>query len=138
MHAGEDLHGLFVRVDADEFFVDFENAAELAVQRGAVDVREVEIDHGLAVDAQVFFVDDFVNGAGGDVARDQVAVFGIPLFEEVEALGFGDRFGGALVAGRARNPDAAAFAARRLATSGAACLRRECAVGCTWMNSPLA
>ena len=40
--------------------------------------------------------------------------FGIPLFEEVEALGLGDFFDGARVAGGARNPDAAAFAAGRL------------------------
>ena len=59
-------------------------------------------------------VDHLVNGAGGDVAGDEVAVFGIPLLEEVEALGLGDLLDGALVADGARNPDAAAFAAGRL------------------------
>ena len=52
VHAGEDLHGHFARIVADKLLVDFENAFELAVQRGAVDVGEVEIDHRLAVDAQ--------------------------------------------------------------------------------------
>ena len=90
VHAGEDLHRLLARIDADELLVDLENAVELAVQRGAVDVREVEVDHGLAVEAEAELVDDLVNGARGHVARDQVAVLGIPLLEEVEALGLGD------------------------------------------------
>ena len=111
VHAGEDLHGDVAGIVADEFFVDFKDAFELAVEGFAVDVGEVEIDHGLAVDAEAFFIDDFVDGAGGDVAGDEVAVFWEPLFEEVEALGLGDFFDGARVAGGARNPDAAAFAA---------------------------
>ncbi len=78
-------------IDADKLLVNLENAAELAVQRRAVDVREVEIDHRLAVDAEAELVDDFVNGARGHVARHEVAVFRIPLLEEVEALGLGDR-----------------------------------------------
>ena len=114
VHAGEDLHGLDVGIDADELLVDFENAAELVVEGGAVDVGEVEVDHGLAVDAEAEFVDDLVDGAGGDVAGDEIAVLGIPLLEEVEALGLGDLLDGALVAGGARNPDAAALAAGRL------------------------
>ena len=52
VHAGKDLHGLDVGIDADKLLVDFEDAAELAVERGAVDVREVEIDHGLALETQ--------------------------------------------------------------------------------------
>jgi hypothetical protein len=51
VHAGEDLHGDFAGVVADELLVDFEDAFELAVERLAVDVGEVEVDHGLAVDA---------------------------------------------------------------------------------------
>ena len=111
---GKIFIGSTQRIDADELFVDFENAAELAVQRLTVDVREVEVDHGLAVDAETLLVDHFVNGARGHVARHEVAVFRIPLLEEVEALGFRDGFDGALVAGSARNPDTAALAARRL------------------------
>ena len=52
VHAGEDLHRHFARIVADKLLVDFQNAFELAVQRFAVDVGEVEIDHGLAVEAQ--------------------------------------------------------------------------------------
>ena len=115
VHAGEDLHGNFARVVADELLVDFENAFELAVESLAVDVGEVEIDHRLAVDAQAVLVDDLEDGAGGDVARDEVAVLGIPLFEEVPAVGLGNAASAARLSSLlARNPDAAAFAAGRL------------------------
>ena len=137
VHAGEDLHGHVAGVVADEFLVDFEDAFELAVEGFAVDVGEVEIDHGLAVDAQALFVDNLVNGAGGHVAGDEVAVFGIPLFEEVEALGLGDLLDGARVAGtrgtqmRPPSPRADSDMRRSLSSPGMA-------VGWTWMNSPLA
>ena len=110
---GKIFIGHFARVVADELLVDLEDAFELAIEGLAIDVGEVEVDHGLAVDAEAVLVDDLVDGAGGDVARNEVAVFRIPLFEEVEALGLGDLLDGALVARGARNPDAAAFAARR-------------------------
>ncbi len=113
VHAGEDLHGHIARVVADELLVDFENAFELAIEGLAVDVGEVEIDHRLAVEAEAVFVDDLVNGARGHVARNEVAVLRVPLFEEVPALGLGNLLYGALVAGRARHPDAATFAAGR-------------------------
>ena len=75
------------------------------------EVGDVEVDHGLAVDAHVVLVDDFEDGAGGDVAGDEVAVLGVPLFEEVPAFGFGDGLRGALVVLVFGDPDAAAFAA---------------------------
>src|SRR4051794_588167 len=114
VHAGEDLHGHFARIVADEFFVDFEDAFELAVERLAIDVGEVQVDHRLSVDAEVVLVYNFVNGARGHVAGYEVAVFRIPLFKEVPALRFRDLLEGAIVAGFARHPHAAAFAARRL------------------------
>ncbi len=114
VHAGEDLHGDVAGIVADELLVDFEDAFELVVEGLAVDVGEVEVDHGLAVDAHAVLVDDLEDGAGGDVAGDEVAVLGVPLFEEVPALAFGDGFAGALVVLVAGDPDAAAFAAGRL------------------------
>ena len=57
------------------------------------DVAQVEIDHVPAADAELHFGADLEDFAGGDVARDEVAVFGIALFEEVESLGFGDVVG---------------------------------------------
>ena len=111
VHAGEDLHGDFAGVVADELFVDFEDAFELVVCGSRSMWVDVEVDHGLAVDAHVVLVDDLEDGAGGDVAGDEVAVLGVPLFEEVPAVGFGDGFGGALVVLVLGDPDAAAFAA---------------------------
>ena len=78
VHAGEDLHGDVAGVVAYEFLVDFEDAFELAAKRGSVDVCQVEINHGLAsrrCQGHARCKQTLVNGAGGDVARDEVAVF---------------------------------------------------------------
>ena len=112
MHAGEDLHWLIMRIDADELFVDFEDAAELAIESFAIDMRQVEINHRLSVEPEAVFVNDLVNGARRDVTRNQVAVFWVPLFEEVKAFRLWDLLEGPFIAGRARNPHAAALAAR--------------------------
>ncbi len=56
-----------------------------------------------------------MDGAGSNVARNEIAVFWVPLFEEVEAIVFGNGFRGARVVGISGNPDAAAFAAGRFA-----------------------
>ena len=129
VHAGEDLHGHIARIVAHELLVDFEDAFELAVERGAVDVRQVEIDHRLAVDAEVVLVHDLVDGAGGDVARHQVAVLGIPLFQEVPALALGNALEIALVARLSSEPTRGHLRRGPTPTSGAACLRRECMSG---------
>ena len=80
VHAGENLHGHVARIVADKLLVDFENAFELLVENLAIDVRQVEIDHRLAVDAEVVLEDDFENRAGRHIARHEVAVLRIPLF----------------------------------------------------------
>ena len=112
VHAGEDLHGRVTGIVADELLVDFENALELAIESGAVDVRQVEIDHRLPIDAEVEFVNHFVDGTGRDIARHQVAILGIPLFQEVPALAFRNALGIALVVRLLGYPDTATFAAR--------------------------
>jgi len=63
------------RIVAHKHLVDFENRAELAVECGGVDVRQVEIDLILAADAHPIETDlkDF---ACCDVARDEIAVGG--------------------------------------------------------------
>ena len=43
--------GTFRGIVAYELLVDFENAFQLAVEHLAVDVRQVEIDHRLAVNS---------------------------------------------------------------------------------------
>src|ERR1019366_2084340 len=113
VHAGENLHGHVARIVADKLLVDFEDALQLAVESFAVDVGEVEVNHRLAIDAEVELEHHFENGAGGHVARDEVAVFRIPLFEEIPALFLRDRLGVAFVARSLGNPHASTFAARR-------------------------
>jgi len=81
----------------------------------SIDVREFEIYHRFAIDAKVVFVDNFENCAGGHVARHEVAVLGVALLEEVEALGGGDLVGVPGVALLLGHPDPAALAAHRLA-----------------------
>ncbi len=110
MHAGKDLHGDFAGVVADELLVDFENAFELVLGRGGK-VRDVEVDHGLTIDAHVVLVHHFEYCPGGYVARYEVAVLGVPLLEEVPAVALGDGLGCALVVLVFGDPDAAAFAA---------------------------
>ena len=114
VHAGKNLHGRVARVVAYELLVNFQNAFEFAIKNLAIDVGQVEIDHRLAVDAEVVLVHNFVNGAGRDVARHQVAVLWIPLFQEVPALVFRDCLRVALVARSFRDPDASTFSAGRL------------------------
>ena len=78
----------------------------------ARDVRHVEIHaQPVLLDAQSFVRADVENLARGDVARHQVAVLRIALFEEVVALGFGNLLRRARVVRLARHPHAAPFAA---------------------------
>src|SRR5690242_177447 len=115
VHAGENLHRLFARVHAEKLFVDFQNAFEFAVEGLARDVADVEINGGFSIEAELFLVNDAVNGARGDVARNEVPVLRVPLLEKIEALFFRNALCRALVRGISRDPDAAAFAARGLA-----------------------
>src|SRR5208337_2396193 len=114
VHARENLHGNFARIVADKLLVDFQDAFQFAVESLGVDVGEVEINHRLAIDAEVFLVHHFENRARGHVAWNEVTVFRIPLFEEVPALFLRNGLGIAWVVRSPGNPDAAAFAARRL------------------------
>src|SRR5208337_1414964 len=114
VHAREDLYGDVARIVADKLLVNLEDAFELTVERGTVDVGQVEIDHRLAVNAEIVLVNHFVDSAGGDVARHQVAVLRVPLFQEVPAFAVGNTLWSAPVAGLTGNPHATAFSARRL------------------------
>ena len=71
---------------------------------------QVQVNHGLAVQAQAKLVDHLVNGAGSHIARNEVAVLGIPLLEEIKAIRVWNLLDGALVAGGPWHPDPAAFA----------------------------
>ena len=105
-----DLHRLLAWVLARELLIDLENALELALERLAGHVRQVQ-EHGHAA----AHAEAHVDLSARHVARDQVPVLGIALLEEVPALVLGDAPRRAVVALPARHPHASALAARRLA-----------------------
>ncbi len=102
------------RIVAHKHFVDFQDGAELFVQRLCWNMRQVKINLILAIDSHSGQTDlkDF---AGGDVPCHQVAIGRIFLLEEIPTLAFRNRGSSALVGLGARHPNAAAFAAGRLA-----------------------
>src|ERR1700730_3927410 len=115
MHRRKNLHWFLARINAEKLFVNFENAFELAVERFAGDVSYVQIHRGFAANTEAFLIHDTVNGACGDITRNEIAILGIPLFEEIEALAVGNCARGTLVARILRHPNASTLAARRLA-----------------------
>src|SRR6266487_2102975 len=90
---------LLFGIDAEKFFVDFQNAFELAVERFARNVRDVQIDSRLCIHAEFFLIHDAVNRACGDVSWNKVAVLWIPFFQKVETLRLGNAFRGTLLRG---------------------------------------
>ena len=114
MHARENLHWRGARIVAHKLLINFQNTFKLSVERGAVNVGQVKINHRLAIDAEVLLVNNFKNGAGRDISRYQVAILRIPLFEEIPALVLRNTLGIALVARILRDPYPSPFAAGRL------------------------
>src|SRR5207253_3725870 len=109
----KNLHRRVARIVANKLLVDFEDAFQLAVERLAVNMRQVKIDHRLPVNAELMLVDNFENRARRNVTRDEVAILRIPLLEEVPAITLRNGFGVALVPLSLGNPDPSAFAPRR-------------------------
>ena len=112
MHAGENLHRRCTWIIAYKLLVDLQDAFQLAVENGRINVGEVEINHRLPINSQSLLVNHLVDGAGGDVARHQIAVLGIPLLQKIPAFALGNRLRIAGIAFFLWYPDAAAFAAR--------------------------
>ena len=113
---GEDLHRRLAWVDPLELLVNVENATQLLVEVSRGNVRDVEVDaQPILLDRQPFVRADVENLARGNVARHQVAVFRIALFEEVIPLGLGNLLRIARVLRLARHPHAAPFAASAFA-----------------------
>src|SRR5205823_14722263 len=86
---------------------------ELAVERLGRDVSQIEKNLILAADA-VAIKTNLKDFARGNVARHEVAVCRILLFEKVPTLALWNRRRRALIILRLRHPHAPAFAARRL------------------------
>ena len=74
--------------------------AQLSGQRDSVTItsvsptgaltRGVPVTVTVAVDAELVFVNDLMNGASGDVARHKISVLWIPLFEKIETVSLGN------------------------------------------------
>ena len=125
MDGGEDLHRLVPRVDSLELLVDLHDAAELAIEDGGGNVRDVEVDGVLALDAHSHVLHHREDLARGDVARNQVSVPGIFLLEEMPALVLGNVLSPALVAFLLGHPDAPAFPTGRLGHQPVLVLSRD-------------
>ncbi len=113
VHPGEDPHGHFPRIVADELLVDLEDPAQLPVQRLLGDVADVQVDHILAIDPHLEHPADVEDLARRDVPRDEILVFRVFLFQEVpwcSVLG---------------NPDAATLRPGRLAHESHFVLARD-------------
>src|SRR3974390_1070603 len=113
---GIDAHGDFVRVFACYALVHFQEVAVAFGDFGsakALDaVGEIEIDTEAAGTNAATFVTFALGGAGGDVARNEIAKGGIAALEVVVALRFRDLVGRTLVTRSFGNPDAAVVAQR--------------------------
>src|SRR5438477_10954762 len=114
VHAGENLHRRSAWIVAYKLLVNFQNAFELAIESGAINMRQVEIDHRLAINAEIAFINHLEDGAGRNIPRNQIAVLRIPLLEEIPTIAFRNRKRITLVAECPWYPDPPAFAARRL------------------------
>ncbi len=115
MHGREHFHRLFARIDAEKLFVNLQNSLEFAVQRLARDVRHVQIHRRLPANPQFLLIYNAVNRARGDVARHQISVLRIPLFQKIKSLCFRNALRRALLCWIPRHPNAPALSARRLA-----------------------
>src|SRR6185369_5899745 len=85
MHARKDSHRYVTRIVADEHLVNLENRAEFSIESFGGNVRQVEIN--LVLTTNTFALDTYLKDlAGRNVARHEVAVSRILLFEEIPAL----------------------------------------------------
>ena len=114
MHRREDFHRHFARIFADEVLVDFDDRTQFAVDLFRIEMRQVQIDQVLTVQAETHFGTNLENRPGCDVARHQVAVGRVPFLEEIPGL--------AVFIG----PDASTFAAGRLGHQAAFVFARQC------------
>ena len=89
MHTGKDAHWHVTGIIADEHLVDFQDRAELFIERLRRDVCQIEIDLVVAVDTHAGETNlkDF---SCRDIAGDQIAIGGIFLFEEIPPLVLGN------------------------------------------------
>ncbi len=116
VHGGVDPHRDLVRVLGGDPLVHVEEVAVLLLDRGPAHprdgVREVEVDALSAGADAAPLVADVLGGAGGDVARHEVAEGGVDPLQVVVAFVLGDLGGRPGVALGLGHPDAAVVAQR--------------------------
>src|SRR5262249_26124067 len=111
MDGREDLHRHFTWIDALEFLVDFQNATKLLIEHLARQMGQIQIyGQPFDVDRESLVGADVEYLAGRDIARHQVAVLRVTLFENVITLGLGNRTGVACIGRLARHPHPSTFA----------------------------
>src|SRR5689334_17803736 len=111
MDAREDAHGHVTGIVADEHLIDLKNRTELSIEGLGGNVRQVEIDLILPADAHTVET-HLEDRTRRDVARHEIAVRRILLFEEIQSLFFGNRRRRTNVAFTARHPNTSTFTAR--------------------------
>src|SRR5260370_26214857 len=72
VHAGENLHWGLAGIITDKLLINFQDTFEFAVERGAVNMLQVEIGGGLSVNSHSVLVNAFMNGARRYVVGNQV------------------------------------------------------------------
>ena len=125
-------------IDAEEFFINFEDAFELAVENFARNVGHVQIDGLMPANSQLHLKYNFVNGASGNVARDEVAVFRVPLFQEIETVAYRELNWARACRLESWRPRRGRLLRALIRSSSRSLSSPGIAVGWTWMNSPLA
>ncbi|MNW59026.1 hypothetical protein D3C74_369230 [compost metagenome] len=86
MDCREDFHWDFTRVIAHELLIDLNDSAQFNVQFLRIFMRQVEINHVLAVHAQPHIHADAEDLTCCNITRNQVSVGRILFFEEVPRL----------------------------------------------------
>ena len=116
----EDPHRVRERILAHELLVDLEDSRELLLEHLPRQVRHVEVDLELVLAALVIedaatFVEALEEQlTRGDVTRNEVAVAGVLVLEEIVALALRHVLAAALLLRVLGHPDAAALAAHAL------------------------
>src|SRR5206468_7888542 len=109
MYDGKDPHRHITRIVTDEHLVNLQDSAELLIECFSGNVSKIQIDLVLAV-YSVTVETNLKDLTRGDVARYEVAVSRILLFQKIPSLRFGNRRRRTGISFRARDPHATTLA----------------------------
>ena len=86
MYGRINLHWHLARILPHEFRIHFQDTAELALQISRRNMRQIEINAVLAIDAEMLVHADIINSTRSYITRYKVAVCRIHFFEEIPRL----------------------------------------------------